>query len=251
MKRFSFLVVVIAAVVVGFGSCKKDDTGDVNLVFKLTYGDEPLEMYKNYTYPVTGEVFNFTKFSFFIAELSLNSKKEGEFLVKDLDYLDLTNAHDGVNAAQGFSYPIKGMQVGSYESINFGVGVPRTLNAMSPSDFKSGHLLSNSSQYWTAWKSYIFARPEGNIDFNNDGQTEANFALHLGGDEAYIELTAERPFVIKKDETVTLEIFIDMKKYFNGKSYYDIRKDPSIHSLSQIPLMVQLAENLGSAFSIR
>jgi hypothetical protein len=125
------------------------------------------------------------------------------------------------------------------------------MNAKAPKDFPSDNVLSSTANYWSAWKSYIFTRTEGKFDADGNGSLENSFALHAGGDEAFITFTGEKNFTVREGQKVRIELEIDMEKYFNGKSYYDIKANPSIHSLEHKPLITLLRENLGSAVFIR
>jgi hypothetical protein len=235
-----------------FISCEDDsqtnsggDKGELNINFKLVYGDEPFQMFKNYTYPETGDVFFMSRVSFFVAEAKLKSATQ-QTDIKDIDYLNLTNAFTGNQPNKVFQYNIKNIDVGSYTNLQFGVGVPKSSNAKQPKDFAPGSTLSSSAEYWSSWKSYIFFRSEGLIGLNG-GPLEDEFALHIGADDGYVNFDLAKNIVISKDQTTDVEVVLDMKKFFSGKQLYDIRTTQQIHSLSQLPLIKILAANLASA----
>lgn len=244
------ILIIFAMIFLGLASCSKMDkesSGDLNLRFKLMYGTQPFEMFKEYSYPVTNDPFLMTRLSFFISDITLRSSS-GALNIKDIDYLNLTAAHTPPLPSNGFEYTIKGIKPGSYTSIDFGVGVPAASNAKAPKDFNSGSILSSAAEYWSSWKSYIFFRPEGQISLEGKPINETSFALHLGGDGAFRVIDLDKSFTINPDQTTNLDIIIDMQKFFNGTSLYDIRNTQQIHSLSQMPLITQLADNLVTAF---
>lgn len=231
-------------------SCDEDEqmmTGEVNFRFKLVYGEEPLEMFKTYDYPVSGEKFQMTRLSFFISDLTIRSTS-GDYNIKDIDYLNLTNSHTVPVAPNGFEYLLKGIQPGNYNSLDFGIGVPAALNAMVPKDFKSGHILSNTSEYWSSWKSYIFFKPEGKISLDGKPISETSFALHLGANEAFRKISLPKPFTVTSGNRTNVDVILDIQKFLNGKTLYNIKGTQQIHSLDQLPLITQLADNLAISF---
>ncbi len=252
MKNSLLIAIILFVITIGIPfSCndsqhKDDVVGDLHLRFKLVYGDQPLEMFKSYNYPVTGQKFYMTRLSFYISNITVRSA-EGDFNLKDIDYLDLTGAHTSPVNTSGFEYKLKGVQARNYNSIDFSIGVPKSSNALMPKDFKSGHILSNTSEYWTAWKSYIFFRPEGVIALNGQIEPESSFALHLGSDEAFRSFSLSKPFTVSEGNVTYADITIDISKFFNGKTLYDIQNGPQIHSLEQVSLVKILADNLQTA----
>ena len=243
-KVFGLFLLLSTMLMISCGD--KEATGDLNIRFKLKYGDQPLEMFKEYNYPVTNEKLLFNRLSFFISDITLRSS-EGDFNLKDIDYLDLTQSHTDPVKANGLEYKLSGILARNYTSLDFGIGVPKASNALQPKDFKAGHVLSGSAEYWSAWKSYIFFRPEGLIALNGEVKPESPFALHLGADEAYRIFNINKSISITENGVTNLDIEIDMKKFFDGKTLYDINDTQQIHSLFQIPLMKILADNLAVA----
>ena len=250
--NFSKLVVLmfltsLMLTIVSCGKMEMEKTGDINLRFKIMYGDQPFEMFKEYNYPVTNDKFLMTRLSFFISDITLKSST-GNLTLKEIDYLNLTAAHTAPLPANGFEYTVKGLKPGNFTSIEFGVGVPKVSNAKAPKDFNSGNILSSAAEYWSAWKSYIFFRPEGQISLEGKPIGETSFALHLGGDDAFRLINLEKNIQISAGEKTNVDIIIDMQKFYNGKSLYDIRSTQQIHSLDQKPLIAQLADNMATAF---
>jgi hypothetical protein len=246
LSKFIFIGILFG--VLGLSSCEKEEDkgGNVNLRFKLMYGAVPLEMFKQYNYPVSNDKFFMTRLSFFINEIKLKSSTS-EVLLKDIDYINLTNAYTGGVPANGFEYEIKGVKSGNYTSLDFGIGVPSASNNKLPKDFPANSLLSNTAEYWSSWKSYIFFRPEGKIGLEGSNVLDTDFALHLGANEAYRNFKLNKTVSVKDGSTANVDITIDMEKFFNGKSLHDINETHQIHSLFQMPLIVKLADNLETA----
>jgi hypothetical protein len=247
MRITNFVFFAVLLGLLAITGCTKTQKGDINLRIKLKYGDQPFEMFKEFAYPVTKEPFSMTRLSFYISDMGITSGSNVS-IIKDIDYLDLTNSFTAPVKNDGFEYKISGIPAGQYNNISFGIGVPKLLNAKTPSDFSSKEVLSSSAEYWASWKSYIFFRPEGKIYLNGSGGDLSYFALHLGGDDAYRSITLDKSFTILENETTNIDITFDVEKFFNGKSLYDIHDTQQIHALSQKPLINILADNVVTAF---
>jgi hypothetical protein len=247
MKNLNiFKVFFIFFISLGVVSCGSDDDskgGNLNVRFKLVYGDLPLEMFKQYEYPNTNDKFFMTRLSFFISDMKLKSTTN-EASIKDIDYINLTNAYTGGVPANGYEYLISDIKAGEYTSLNFGIGVPKESNGKEPKDFPANSLLSSSAEYWSSWKSYIFFRPEGKIGLNGSTNIDTDFALHLGADEAYRNIKLDKTISIQGGVTTNVDVTIDMYNFFDGKTRYDINDTQQIHSLFQMPLILELANNL-------
>lgn len=237
-----------------FTSCDDEETslsgGDLRLKFKLKYGDETLVMFDPYTYP-TGQKMTFSRFSFFLSEVKLKNTS-GSTQVHDISYHNLTNSHTGaVQAANGYDFTIKNAKAGAYTSLQFTLGVPKASNDKTPAEFPNDNVLSNQAEYWSGWKSYVFAKTEGQIDFDGDGTTESGYSLHTGANEALRTIELPANITIEEGKETVVTIVIDVKKEFGSNPVYDIESNPQIHSLSQAPFVKQLADNLTTAFSIQ
>jgi hypothetical protein len=247
---YKYIFVLLGVVL--FFSCEKEDKkGNLDLVFFLEYGGKPLVIFDTFVYPTENYQLKFSKIAAYFSDISIRNSEGSNKLLKDIDFLDFSNAHTQSNQNKGFTYTLKGVEAGNYSALSLAMGVPSNLNAKEPKDFSAGSLLSSSANYWTAWKSYIFMRTEGNIDFDNDGDMEDTFTLHTGGDEAYVPFSFNHIFTVRDNETTTIKIVIDVEKYFNGTKLYDIKTNSSIHSLEHKPAIVTLSENLKTAVSIR
>jgi hypothetical protein len=229
-----------------------EDIGKLELNFKLQYGGQTLTMFENVNYP-DGKSMYFSRFSFYFSNPTL-IKSGHNHLLDNLSYLNLTGSHDTkAKAEQGYTITYDNIDVGTYASLDFGIGVPAGDNNKKPSDFPANHILSDFTEYWSGWKSYIFARSEGVIDLDNNGVfgSQDAFSLHLGANEAYRTVSLSNPIEIKKNETTKLTVIIDLKKEFDGNSIYDINSNPQTHSTDQQDQVNELANNLAKAFSIK
>ncbi|NNE26105.1 MAG: hypothetical protein HKN09_04630 [Saprospiraceae bacterium] len=220
-----------------FISCGEEEQ-ELTLNFKLTYDGEPLVMFDNYTYP-DGKTINFSRISFYISELELLSGGSSTELV-DVDYIDLTMSNiDEDKSKDGYDYIIRNMDELNYDGIRFNIGLTPQMNATLPSEYDSSHPLALTSEYWVGWMSYIFAKIEGNMDFDGDGSLEQGIALHLGADAALrnIEINS-----LNSDNKIN--ITLDLKDVFEQDSIYDIETTPRIHSLSHVNQTNELMDNM-------
>ena len=253
MHRLKFVrlqIVAIAIVGLGIIAChpeEKKGSGSLTIQWKLVYGNVPLEMFSQYAYPVTKDPLYFSRLSFFLSDLTATSGA-GDFVLKEVDYLDLTAAHTAPVKVNGLEYSISNVPEGEYTGLTFGIGVPAAKNALRPIDYPAGSILSNSAEYWSSWKSYIFFRPEGRISLNGQPIDEADFALHLGADGTYRIISLAKPFIVSKNKETVVVITLDMERFFNSVHLHDMEANRQIHSLSQLPVMRNLADNLATAF---
>lgn len=217
---------------------------DVNIRFNLVYGDDPLVMFTEYSFP-DGRAIQFTQMSFYISDLYFSH--DGEIAqVKDVDFIDLTNSHSSDEGAQeGFLYLSGPYSLGGLSEIGFNLGLTEGLNATKPTDYLSDHPLARSGEYWTGWESYIFVKIQGSIDLDNDGELETPLALHLGSDP--VKRTIRLNNV---NGSTDVRIMLDLKSFFTGDALYDIDANPQIHSLDQIEAAMELADNLSQSIYI-
>ena len=253
MKLFRPFALILMVLPILFLGCDDDDpvagSGDLKLKFKLRYGDQTLVMFEPYTYP-TGQKMTFSRFSFFLADVKLKNAS-GSTSIHDISYHNLTNSHTGASsAANGYAYTIGGVKPGAYTSIQFPLGVPKASNDKTPADFSNDHVLSNQAEYWSGWKSYVFTKTEGLIDLDGDGTLEEGYALHTGANESLRTVELPASIVIEEGKEAGLTILVDIKKEFGSNPIYDIETNPQIHSLSQMPFVKQLIDNLATAFSV-
>ena len=248
-KLFALILISITYI-----SCGDDDPdtsqngeGGVEMALKVTYDGQPLVLSEDYVYP-DGKAMYFTRFSFYMSELTLRTN-ETTASSDVVNYLRLGVAHTtAAGAAEGLKFNLNGVKSADYVNLSFGIGVPALENNMEPADFLSSNDLS-LGEHWPDWNSYIFCKVEGRIDFDNDGIPESDFALHLGADEAFVDIEIDRDFTVTDDTKTELILPIELKNIFvNDGNIYDIESNPKIHSLSQQTQVFELARNLKNCF---
>ena len=234
--------------VVGFlslSSCDDDaiivvdnGVGNLEVQFGLTFGDQPFESLKTYDY-VDGQKVSFNRISFFLSDFTLSGLGDP---IDEVSFHRLEN--DFAPGASGvYNYTINDIPNGTYDGFTLGFGVTAENNAMTPSDFASGHPLSATGEYWNTWQSYVFVKLEGTLTLA-DG-TDTGFTLHIGGDETYRIFTSNREIDINTDETTTLPMTIDLQNVFLARDTpYNLEENGRLHSLAAKPFMIELIDNM-------
>ncbi len=243
---FAFLAIGLSLCL---SSCGGDDAEDVQLNFKMTYGDDPLVMFEDVAF-ADGRMMQFSRISFFVSDVAISSNGVSQGGL-DVDYLMLSDSHLNLEAAQ-VGTPLKlSIEDGeSFDKLQFNLGVTEDQNNSLPTDHTSSSPLSRTGEYWPGWESYIYAKFEGDIDLNDNGEYEPGetFSLHLGTEAAFrsieIDLTESKE---------NYDVLIDIEKVFNnnGESY-DIDGMRQMHGLSDqtINNINFLADNLSESIRI-
>lgn len=229
-----------------------DETGTLELNVKVRYGDLPLEMLKKYPYGTDQDIV-FNRFSMYMDEIALHGGASHNHSDLGIKYLDLTQSHASAALAEkGYTLTLSDIPVDEYSRFEFGLGINAANNAKAPSDYAAGHPLASAAEYWSSWKSYIFTKTEGQLDEDKDGAYDVEFALHLGGDEAYRLLQLKKPVSIKSGQTTKMNLEIDLKEMLMpaGGTKWDLVKYPVTHSLQYKPQISELTDRLVKAFTV-
>jgi hypothetical protein len=241
----NLFLVAISLGVLAVSSCKKDDeVGTVTLHFKATYDGLPLKTFETLPFE-NGEQLQFTHMSYYVTDLELTDQTSTE-LLDDVELINLS--FDNLTAADGgYTLTISDVPAGTYDGIQFGVGVPADINQKKPADFPSSNPLSNTGYYWIPWNSYIFMKTEGRLDTLGNGALDLGFALHTGSDPLYRILEGSVPLTVEDGKTTNLDIVLDYKKLLEG---IDIKTSPQNHNPEDIAIIQAMVDNLASAFSL-
>lgn len=215
-------------------------SGTLEFNIKLQYQGQPLVIFNDYNYP-DGRKMNFTRVSFYTSEMKLN-----ETPINEVEFHNLTNSHSNLELAnQGYFWSLENVPTGTYDNLSFNIGVPEALNNRDPGEFPSGHPLAKPAENWFSWMSYIFLKVEGNIDLNNDGDSETGIALHTGSNEALRRLTIDYPIQVNENENTKINLIFDLYQLFDGPTgLFPIDEYPQIHSLTQLEGVLELSNNL-------
>ncbi|HND74183.1 MAG TPA: hypothetical protein PKW10_07055, partial [Saprospiraceae bacterium] len=234
-------------------SCNKEDAvvnTDLKIVFTLNYDGKPLVFNQNQAY--ADKFIRMTRFNFFMTNLKLRSGQDSVKLA-DLSFVDFTlsNVNEG-GAKAGLALTVPSIKSGKYTSLEFGVGLPKDLNATKPIDYPSSNPLSDVTYYWTAWGGYIFSKMEGKFDSLATGLFSEAFTFHTGLDDNYKIVKLVSPINIEGSKTENvLNVSLDVKKLFvmNGQQI-DLKLVNQAHGPSNEEVIRALAQNYQAAFKL-
>lgn len=220
--------------------CKEDSTpkmGKIALEFKPFFKDTALII--NKVYNLAGRNTKFTRISFFISD------ENGNGSTQMLDFSDRT---DSIKAVGYKKITVEGLDEGDFANFSMGLGVLKASNAKKPADFNSSNPLSEGTEYWEDWKSYIFVKIEGFTDRDNNGSAETAFTLHTGSDDAYRTLNFTKNYSVNANGTTSLQFDIKVDKILQN---IDLQTVTSVHQTAQKTLMLQMMDDLKNAITIK
>jgi hypothetical protein len=165
--------------------------------------------------------------------------------------VDFSNIYDLAAAQNGIVKEIQ-IPATTIAKLKLGVGINKTDNKKEPKDFKSASPLSEVSEYWDAWKSYIFTKTEGKVDTDGSGKYDKSFSYHTGIDEMYRTIDFAKSINVEAGKTTELIFEIDVNKILNGNGgKFDLVKDSEVHSLSNKYLAAILMNNYTAAIQLK
>jgi hypothetical protein len=247
MKNYTLLLLLFVAAF--FSGCEGKEepvlTDNFTLTFRALYDGQPLEKYKNY--PYADKTVQFDRFNIFLSDIVL-LKGATEVKLSDIEWVDFTPdlAPDNKAVDVSFKYTVPN---GHYTGIKIGYGVKPDLNAKKPADFAVDHPLYLENEYWSGWKSYIFAKVQGEVDLDGNDTTETNIFYHCGSDAVYNTGSVTQGFHVAGDESLVVEF--DLKKLFTFDGQLLDLSVPSnqttSHSASNIALGQKMMNNFKNA----
>jgi hypothetical protein len=164
----------------------------------------------------------------------------------DVAKLDFTPLYSDEKAAAGLTLAYE-VPHGNYTGIQFSLGVSDDLNAKNPGQQPSSSPLSETSEYWDAWRSYIFSKLEGSVDTLNNNRFDKSFTIHTGGSEGvYKPLIFNRSIALHADSKLHFEI--DMNKILEGM---DLKTVEGAHDLNDVKKMKAFMTAFSTAISIK
>jgi hypothetical protein len=222
MKNLS--AILLLAISLFFASCdKKTGGGDpiqptstVKLAFKATFDGQDLK--KNTDYMFGTNPVQFIRFTLFVSNVTL-LKGTTETKLTEAEFLEFFSETNASNDSEKptFSYP--NVLSDDYTGIKIDFGMAPALNSKRPSDFPATHALSNETEYWLGWKSYIFSKIEANAELGAD-TTPNNYESFLNyhcGSTTTFDVSSSHTFSqtidISGNEKV-INVELDLKKLF-------------------------------------
>ena len=225
MRKILLLCLPLAVL---FASCK-DETGTITVSFQATYGGSPLTMFENVDYDF-GQRVEFTRAEFYVSNLRIYDLQGQPTELSDIELIDLS-FNTRADAENGVTLTFSGIPTGTYQSMEFGIGVDDVLNATVPADYDSSHPLSNTGRYWHAWNSFIFSKIEGNLDTLGTDNPDLGFAYHTGTDDMYLNVGTGFPMTVSDGLNTTVTFRMNYKALMGvDANPIDIQAKPQNHN---------------------
>ncbi len=243
MKLPFFLLIFLTTLLVS--TCDKNlpdntvgKTSNLDIVFKLKYGDQDLIFGDAYQY--VGRPIRFDSFAFFISNLKLSKDDDGiinKIEISELEYLDFNNE-------QTVTLSLNNIPVGNYQGITMKIGVPSEFNESIPSEFGRNHPLSNPAMYNENWKSYIFTKLVGAYDSEINDNWDVNFN-YATGKNLLAPYSVTKSVPITEDSTTVLHFEIGIDKLFgtDASNLINIVENPTTLTDNTDDLMNLLMNN--------
>lgn len=212
------------------GCREKEQTGNIELVFKATYNDQPLVMYTNQPTGLQNPTaIQLSRLEFFLSDV-IPSKDDGLSQSTFVNYVNLSSTTTLSSANEGVIIPIGKRQVGTYNKIEMSFGLSDEVNATTPSDYSSDSPLGVNANYWAGWNSYILSKIEGTIT-TTAGGNPPGFLYHSGVDGMLQKKVFNKSFEVIGGETTQIIFEINVEDlFFKTGSEIDVINNNSTHS---------------------
>nr|WP_294861781.1 MbnP family protein [uncultured Fluviicola sp.] len=248
MKHFPILALIFC---MGLFSCKKkkDDVVDTpvvqqsNLSLKPLFGSQVLELDSVYTMS-NGYQIEFVELKAYFTDI-----QSGGSLMKDAALFNFRETGNLIFQTN--------QVVANPSSIQFGIGVPGSINHNDPSVFPSSNPLNiaiANDMHWDWNPGYIFFKVEAKVDTIVDGITNCdhNLVYHVGTDGYYTSKTiANLNWSAISSNLNQAWLKIDLKNFFeNPGNSIDVKTEFTTHSMaSQSALTEKARQNFAASIS--
>ncbi len=245
------LLILALLVFVASFSCKKkkDDATDTpsaqqsKLSLQPMFGSENISLDSVYT------LSNGYKIEFVELKAYFTGIESGGTVMKDAALFNFSQTGTLVFQAN--------QVVANPASIQFGIGVPSSINHNDPSTFPNTNPLNiaiANDMHWDWNPGYIFFKVEAKADTIVDGITNCdhNLVYHVGTDAYYTAKTISNLNWSAASSTVNQAwLKLDLKNFFeNSTSPIDVKTEFSTHSMaSQSALTEKARQNFAASIS--
>ena len=244
MKRKSdWLFVVLGLVLTCFYSCRPEplpilDSGAVVVKFIPVMNGEVVEFNRGTVHQLDGREVTFDEFRFYIANVALEEENQELIDLTDIRLIDF-------ESLQSSSFKINNLPLGTYNKIQFDLGVPpeENVSEWDPNLYGGEHPLNNRAMYFQEVESYKFIDLVGFVD---DGGSPNIFTYNPGDNLIFQKRrTILNRFNLTTD-IFTIEVELDMAMFLRD---VDLIEEPKIQESNNLTLGRKLMQNLKSAFS--
>jgi hypothetical protein len=252
------IILLLLAVTMWSSSCDTSTpdeslTGSLEITFKAQYNSNPLVLFQQ---TATGQTnptsVLFKKLEFFISDIKgSNAGTLTDF--KDVGYISMASSTTLAASQAGTSFTINNLPLGSYTSLDMGIGLSDAVNSTNPGDYGTGSPLGLNGNHWASWNSYILCKIEGDITQANS--TNSGFLYHSGVNGMQQLRSFVKNFDIQVGQTTAITIYVDAKEiFFKTGSEIDMIIDKQTHSgavgSTEYNLAKKVIENLANSMSV-
>ena len=252
-KLLSFSLAIFTLL---FTSCEKENgvilpenEGKATVTFDAVFGNQDFAINKDFTSGT--KTFNFSKFRYWVSNVSLINTKGEEvkvpnsyYLVEETGAINLVglnndNATTIYPATKREDVVLKEIPADDYKSIKFSIGVEQKYNdnmSLQAGELSQLNGMTNVSWMWLT--SYIFTSATGKI---TEGTTTKNIQVETGLNANYksVALDFPAPLHIGSNKKTTIVLNADVAKAIDG---VDIATNPVIGA-SKAAIMAAVATN--------
>lgn len=231
MKQILILALLLFAGLLSCAKKKVDEPEDTPLVqqsrllFKPMFDSEMLYLDSVYT------MSNGYKIRFLELKAYFTDIRSGSSVLKDVALFDFRTSGNRIFQAD--------QVVANPASIQFGIGVPTSLNHNDPSTFPNTNPLNiaiANDMHWDWNPGYIFFKVEAKVDTIVDAVTncDLNLVYHVGTDNYFTTKTISNLTWSAVSNTLNEAwLKIDMKQFFeNSSGPINVKTETSTHSTS-------------------
>lgn len=251
MKKIIPIFFVLALATMSF-QCGKEPccdypVGTLNMNFKAIYANKPLII--NQIYDYNGKKVQFSRLQFFLtSDINYFTQTTSQSdRIPTANLVNFTDLDDSLKAAKGVLLPML-VPSGVHTSMNFDIGISKTLNAKTPKNFIFPDGMADNGNYWEDWKSYIFVKLEGKIDKDGDGTFETGITLHTGGDDALKTLQFTKNYEVQNLKTTSVDFELNINELVKN---IDLTTVNSTHQVGSTAVMKVMMGNFQTALTVK
>jgi hypothetical protein len=208
---------------------------NLNIEFRLLDGNQDFAKYD--TIQNNDFSFRLENMKFYISDLQLKSSR-GNINLADVHLYDIDDEN-----THNLTFEV---EEGSYEGLNFGIGLNSEQNGTTPADYAVDHPLGlNKNTFWAMVpSSYIFVMIEGKMDTTLNGDFYP-ITYHLAHNDLLKNMDLNHSISISQNIESQV-INVDLSEIFKD---VDLSKELP-HQSTVSPLAQLLIENFSASFEI-
>lgn len=261
-SRYLILFLLVLAI-----GCKEGDPDEVDPVtpepeakklvieFSMANGDEVVLLDQSFT-DENGQWILPTEFKLYLSNLELVSVDFDYRRLSDIELIDFEPIDPNINNPQWGSTLVYEVESGSYNFLEFAIGVDPDLNGTDPATYENEHPLSIfSNMYWSWASMYRFLILEGRGSSTGVIDDAEKLVYHIGTDPLYEALVSVPADVnMDTEENDTIHVVVDLAKLFDSNDGIDISQDQNTHTVEsqeEYDMAVRFMDRFAQCFTGR